>query len=393
VPRLSHTAALNHDDMLRIARRRLPRGVLAYIEGGAEDQTALAAIRQAWEAIRLEPAVLVDVSRRSQEVELFGRRQPTPLVVAPTAMAGLVWHDGEVAMARAAARAGIPFCVSTQSTTAIEAIAAGAPEARLWFQLYVLRDRALTHALVERARAAGAEALILTVDTPVSPKREYNMRNGFGMPIRPTPRNVLDVLSRPRWLASVLGRHCLTHRAMPTYPHYPAAFRSSIMRDSVAEAVRLADDVTWADLAALRRLWSGPLIIKGVLRVADAERALSAGADGIVVSNHGGRNLDAGRPVPEVLPRIADAVGHRMTILADSGMQRGSDVVKARALGAKAVLLGRSALYGLAAGGTPGALRVLDILRDEIDRTQAFIGAPGLVDVTREILGPSRPEA
>ncbi len=385
--RLSYRTALNHDDMHRIARRHLPRGVLAYIEGGTEDQTALAAIRRAWEAIRFEPTVLVDVSQRSQEVELFGRCQPTPLVMAPTAMAGLVWHDGEVAAARAAATAGIPFCVSTQAITAIEAIAAGAPGARLWFQLYVLRDRGLTHALVERARAAGAEALILTVDTQVSPKREYNLRNGFGMPIRPTPRNVLDVLSRPRWLGSVLVRHILTHRAMPTYPHYPPAFRSSITRGCVAEAVRLADDLSWSDVDALRRLWPGPLIIKGVLRVADAERALRAGVDGIVVSNHGGRNLDGGRPVSEVLPRIAEAVGHRMTVLADSGLRRGSDVVKACALGAKAVLLGRSVLYGLAAGGTPGALRTIELLRDEIDRTQAFVGIPRLMDATREILG------
>ena len=376
--RPSYRDALNVDDMHRIARRRLPRGVLAYIEGGAEDQMALTAIRRAWEAIHFDPAVLVDVSRRSQEVELFGQRQTSPLIVAPTAMAGLVWHDGEVAAARAAARAGIPFCVSTQSITAIEAIAAGAPGARLWFQLYVLRDRALTRALVERAKAAGAQALILTVDTQVSPKREYNLRNGFGMPIRPTPRNVLDVLSRPTWFWSVLGRHALAHRSMPTYPHYPRQFRSSITRPSVAEAVQLADDLSWTDVVELRRVWQGPLVIKGILRVADAERALQAGADGIVVSNHGGRNLDGGRSVPEVLPRIADAVGNRMTVLADSGMRRGSDVVKACTLGAKAALLGRSILYGLAAGGTDGALRVIEILGDEIDRTQAFVGLPRL---------------
>ncbi len=382
---------LNFDDMRAVARRRLPRGVFEYIDGGTEDQVALRTLREAWDAIRFDPAVLVDVSHRSQEVELFGREQPMPCIIAPTAMAGLVWFNGEVELARAAARAGLPFCVSTQSITAIEDVAAQAG-GRLWFQLYVLQDRGLTRGLVERARAVGAEALVVTVDTPVSPKREYNTRNDYGIPIRPTLRNTLDVLRHPAWLWSVLRRHWW-HCGVPSYAHYPAAFRKSITRAAVSDGVKLAASVTWDDVADLRRRWAGPMILKGVLRVDDAERAARHGIDGIVVSNHGGRNLDGGRSVPGVLPRIADAVGHRMTIFADSGVRRGGDVVKAMALGADAVLLGRSVLYGLAAGGSAGATRMIDILRDEIDRTSALVGVPDLRTINGMAVGraPSTP--
>ena len=385
---LSLDDALNFDDFRQAARRRLPRGVFAYVDGGAEDQNAIGRIRAAWDAVLFEPDSLTDVSTRVQQVEIFGRTQPMPCIVAPTAMAGLVWFDGEVELARAAAAAEVPYCVSTQSITSVEDIAARAG-GRLWFQLYVLRDRSLTLSFVDRARQAGAEALVVTIDTQTTPKREYNIRNDFGMPIRPTVRNAIDVLSHPRWAWSVLFRLWRTS-GMPSYAHYPAAFRASVTRPADHERLRLSPAVTWDDLRELRRRWDGPLVLKGVLGRDVARRALDMGMDGIVVSNHGGRNLDSGVTVAEVLPQISEAVGHKMVVLADSGIRRGSDIVKATALGARATLLGRSALYGLASFGCPGAESMLRILRDEIDTTLAFIGCPDLGRARARVVEPDR---
>lgn len=370
--------ALNCADVRELARRRLPQALFEYIDRGAEDEVGLAANRAAWDACKLNPAVLVDVSRRSLGTELFGRAVGMPVVVAPTALAGLVWHDGEVALARAAARADLPFCVSTQSITTIERIADS--RARLWFQLYVWRDRKLTFGLLDRARAAGAEALVLTVDTAVTPKREYNVRNGFGIPIQPTLRLAADVLLHPRWLVGVLLRQLLAD-GVPTYAHYPPEFRTRVTRATIADEVRLDDRVSWVDVAELRRRWPGPFLLKGVLRVDDARRALQAGVDGIVVSNHGARNLDSAPATADVLPDIADAVGHRMTVLVDSGIRRGSDIAKALALGAKAVLVGRATLYGTAIAGEAGAAHVVDLLRDELDRTMALLGRPTIASI------------
>ncbi|MCK6451747.1 MAG: alpha-hydroxy-acid oxidizing protein [Alphaproteobacteria bacterium] len=379
--------ALNYAEMRALARRRLPRGLFEYIDRGTEDEVALAAVREAWDRLKLAPAVLVDVSERRMDTVLFGRRLGFPAVIAPTALAGLVWHDGEAALARAAARADIPFCVSTQSVTPIEHIARSG--ARLWFQLYVWRDRQLMLRLLERARDAGAEALILTVDTAVGPNREYNVRNGFGMPIQPSLRAAIDVLSRPRWLAGVLLRQLLAD-GVPTYAHYPPEFRTRVTRPAIADAVRLDDRVSWRDVAELRRSWRGPFLLKGILRVDDARRALEAGIDGIVVSSHGGRNLDSAPPAIEALPAIVDAVGDRMTVLVDGGVRRGSHIAKALALGAKAVLVGRATLYGTAFGGEAGAGRMLDLLRDELGRTMGLIGRPTVASIGPDSLVPHR---
>ena len=377
--------ALNYWEVRALARRRLPRGLLAYIDRGAEDEVALAATRRAWEAVKLLPSALVDVSQRSLETQLFGRPLRMPMIVAPTALAGLVWHDGEVALARAAAVAGIPFCVSTQSVTPIERIATSG--AQLWLQLYVWRDRALTHRLLERARAAGAEALLVTVDTAVAPKREYNVHNGFGVPFRLSLRGLIDIASRPRWLTMLLRR--IMTEGIPTYAHYPPEFRTRVGRLAIADAVRLDDRVTWDDVRELRRRWAGPLLLKGVLRVDDAQRALAIGCDGVVVSNHGARNLDCAPASVDVLAPIADAVGHRMTVLVDSGVRRGSDVVKAMALGARAVLVGRAPLYGAAVAGEAGARHMLDVLRDEIDRTMALVGRTSIAAIGRDLIMPT----
>ena len=384
-----YRAALNVEEIRRLARRRLPRGMFEYIDRGTEDEVALGATRSALDGVKLHPRVLTDVSRRDPAVELFGRRQPSPLIVAPTGLAGLMWYEGEVELAKAAAAAGVPFCVSTQSITPVETIAAKSG-ARLWFQLYVLNDRKLTERFVDRARDAGAEALILTVDTVVSPKREYNIHNGFGIPMRATWRGGLDLATHPMWLWTVLGRY-LRNGGIPTYAHYPPEFRRKITRDALSDAVRLADDMTWDDLRQLRRRWSGRLIVKGVLRADDAIRAADCGADAIVVSNHGGRNLDGAVSPIVALPEIVQAVGHRLTVLADGGVRRGSDVVKLMALGARGVLVGRSVLFGTAVAGQAGATHVLNLLQDEIGRTLALLGCPSFDGIRDGYVRPGAP--
>jgi len=378
---------LNFWDFQAAARRNLPRGIFEYIDRGTEDEIGLVEAVAAWQRLKLIPSTLVDVSVRDITTELFGRKTGAPIAIAPTALAALAWHDGEVALARTAAAANIPICVSTQSAVAIERIAA--TQARLWLQLYVWRDRELTWKFLDRARAAGAEALLLTVDTAVGPNREYNVRNGFGIPLKPSVTAIRDVLLRPRWLLRVLVRQALTD-GLPTYAHYPPQFRTRLGREAIADAVRLDERVTWDDVRELRRRWQGPFLLKGILSVADAKRALEHGCDGIVVSTHGARNLDSALATPDALEPIADAVGDRLTVLADSGIRRGSDIVKALALGARAVLVGRAPLYGLAAAGEDGARAMLSILLDELSRTMANCGRTRIADIDRDLIARRR---
>jgi L-lactate dehydrogenase (cytochrome) len=295
-------------------------------------------------------------------------------VVAPTALAGLVAFDGETKLARAAAAVGVPFCVSTQSITTIETIRRGAPDAELWFQLYVWRNRSLTLNLLDRVRASGCDTLVITVDTPVGPNREYNQRNGFAMPMVPSLRAAVDFAMHPRWTLGVMARY-LARDGLPTYGHYPDAFRTAVTRPSVSDAVRLEGRLTWDDINLLRDHWHGKVIIKGILSVEDALQAAKLGVDGIVVSAHGGRNLDCLPAPADVLPAIAGAVSQRLTVLADSGIRRGTDVLKYCALGASAVLLGRLPLWGLAARGEAGAEAVLRMIVRETSTAMAFLGS------------------
>jgi (S)-mandelate dehydrogenase len=365
-------------DARKAAKQRLPLGLFEYVDRGTEDEVSIAANRRRLDAIHLAPSVLIDVSQRSQVTTILGHQQPGPLVIAPTAIAGLVWHDGEIELAKAAAAAGIPFCVSTQSITSIERIAQS--RARLWFQLYVWKNRQRTLALIDRASAAGAEALVLTVDTAVAPNREYNVRNGFGIPLKPSLRAGIDVMMHPRWTTSVLLR-ALMASGVPTYAHYPQEFRTRLGRAALSDEVSLATDVTWEDVRLLRRHWKGRLMLKGILRIDDALAAVSHGVDAIVVSNHGARNLDCAPGPTDVIPAIADAVGDRMEILADSGVRRGGDIARFVALGARGVLVGRAPLYGLAMGGMQGASRVLDLLTHELSITMGMLGACSLDDL------------
>ena len=370
---------LNVEDARWAAKRRLPRGLFEYIDRGTEDEISIAANRARLDAVKLAPSVLLDVTGRSAAAEIFGVAQPSPLVIAPTAVAGLIWHDGEIALAKAAAKAGIPFCVSTQSITPIERIAAESG-ARLWFQLYVWKNRERTLALIDRAWDAGAEALVLTVDTAVPPVREYNLRNGFGIPLKPSLRAGLDLMLHPRWTAHVMLRAMLAS-GVPTYAHYPNEFRTRIGRTALSNEVDLATDVTWDDVRLLRQRWKGKLVLKGILTVEDARTALAHGVDGIVVSNHGARNLDCAPGPTDVLPAIVAAVGDKMDVLADSGVRRGADIARFIALGAKGVMIGRATLYGVAIGGAAGASHVLDILHQQLSVTMGMLGARRLSDI------------
>jgi len=373
------SSVLNVEDARQIARRRLPRGLFEYIDRGTEDELSVRSNRRALDNIQLTPRTLVDISTRDQSISLFGKRLPSPFVIAPTAVAGLVWYDGEVQLAKAAAAHCIPFCVATQSITPIERIAAESG-ASLWFQLYVWKNRQRTFDLIERAKEAGAEVLVLTVDTPMGPKREYNLRNGFGIPIEPSVGAVIDVLVHPMWSVRVFLKSLL-NGGVPTYAHYPDAFRTRLGQEALGDELALAADLTWDDVRELRRRWPGPFVLKGILSVEDAKQAAEQGVDGIVVSNHGGRNLDCAPGPAAVLEKVVDAVGNRITVLADSGTRRGSDIAKFLSMGAQAVLVGRAPLYGAAIGGTAGVNQILQILRSELDGTMAFLGAPAISDL------------
>jgi L-lactate dehydrogenase (cytochrome) len=380
--------ALNIDDVRDQACRRLPRGIFQYIDRGAEDEVGLANLRRAFDEVTFNPRVLADVSGRNLETSLLGRPQPMPLAIAPTAAAGLVWHEGEIALARAASKAGIPFCIATGSITAMERIAEASP-GPLWFQLYVWHDRALSDALIDRAWGNGIETLILTVDTATLPNREYNARNGYAVPVKASWRGGIDMIMHPRWVWHVLLRYIIRGWVSDVSALSGRIPLQDHARGDVGQ-VGLNPALTWDDLRELRRRWRGKLIVKGVLRVDDARKAADAGVDAIVVSNHGARNLDGAVAPIRALPAIAAAIGDRIEILADSGVRRGADVVKLLALGANAVLIGRAALYGTAVGGEAGAARVLDLLRDEMKTTLGLLGCAGLRELDASYVNAAR---
>ena len=369
------------EDLRAIAKRRLPKGLFEFMDRGNDDEIAMRDNRLAFERIKLKPKVLVDISRRSQEITLFGRTQRMPMAIGPTGSAGLAWYEGEIALARAAAAAGIPCSLATGSMTAMEKVVAQAG-GRLWFQLYMWPERELSWQLVQRAANAGYEALLFTVDTPVAPGREYNLRNGFTIPFKFTRRNVLDVLAHPRWIATVLARYALTS-GMPRYENFPPHMQTRITARPMGRSMATNETLTWEDLKKLRDLWPRTLIVKGIQHPEDAERAAACGADAVIVSNHGGRVLDSTTAPIFVLPHVVDAVGSRITVMVDSGFRRGSDVVKALALGAKCVLIGRATLYGTATGGESGAARAIGLYRDEIDRVMASLGVNSVAELNR----------
>lgn len=376
--------AHNIAQLRTLARRRLPRAIWEFMERGTEDDLLIGRNVAALQALHLTPRALRDVSARSAAITLFGRRQPLPLVIAPTGIADLMWHHGERAIASAAAAAGIPFTQTTSSTTSFADIAQVATAGH-WMQMYLWERRDLSWQVVDAARENGADVLVLTVDTPVWPLREFNRRAGMSNPIRPNARLAGDFLRRPRWLAGVMGRYMLAG-GLPQFANYPAEVGGKVT-GTVARVANSAS-VDWKDVDELRRRWPGKLVVKGLLHPEDARRAVDHGVDGIAVSNHGGRNFDSAPPAIAALPAIVDAVAGRATVLFDSGVRRGADVLKAIALGADAVMIGRATLYGCAAAGEAGAAHALSLLAHEIDVAMAMLGITRLDALDRTFLLP-----
>ncbi|MEO8203127.1 MAG: alpha-hydroxy acid oxidase [Betaproteobacteria bacterium] len=376
--------AVNIGDLRECARRRLPRAIFDFFDGGAEDEVALRDNRAAYERVRLAPRVLRDVSKIDMTCEILGGPSQLPLVIAPTGGIGIGWPGADVAIARAAAHFGIPYTLSTTSTATIEAVAEANGDGRRWFQLYILYDRAFTDKLVERARVAGYEALVVTVDLPVGGKRERDSYNRFVQPYRPRAGQVLEAMTKPGWALRVLANGGLpTLENLRGFNHKKSDTLVSI---SSAVGQNLDSSFDYAGLQRLRDLWKGKLVVKGVARADDAERIVGVGADCIWISNHGGRQLDAALATLDTLPSVVAAVGGKVPVILDGGVRRGVDMIKARALGAQAVCAGRPTLYGASAGGEPGARRALAILADELHRGMQLCGAPAIADIDRNLV-------
>ena len=365
--------AINIDDLRRLAKRRLPKIAYDFIEGGLEDERGIARNEDAFAGFDLVPRYGIDVSACDQSTTLFGRTYSGPLGIAPTGIASLFRPGADLMLAEAARAANVPFIMSGSSTALIEDLGRVAPE-HGWYQLYVARDRKISEDMIRRVGDAGLSTLVITVDVPVNSKRERNLRNGFTRPLKMTMKTKLEALLHPGWMAEYM------RAGMPLLCNWqryaPAGASTAEIADFVAQQTPVP--VLWRDIENFRRLWPGKLVIKGVMHADDAQRCAALGADGIMVSNHGGRQLDKSPSAIEVLPAIAEAVGDKMTVMFDSGIRRGSDAVVALCLGAKYVFVGRATLYGAAVGGTPGAARALTIFKDEIGRTMMQMGAPDI---------------
>jgi isopentenyl diphosphate isomerase/L-lactate dehydrogenase-like FMN-dependent dehydrogenase len=377
-----------YDDIRRIARRRLPRMVFDFVDGGAEGELTVASNRAALDRVEFSPRYLRDVSNRDMSTTVLGHRVALPFLLAPAGLATVVHRDGELAAAKAAGQAGTVFVVSTASGWPLEEIAAVAT-GPLWFQLYLWRNEQVVADLVDRAAATGCTAIVLTIDVPVVGKRERDLRNGMSLPPRIRMRGAVDAARRVRWLRGLTFGPDITFANLAGF-----AGDSSVATVGAYVDRELSDPTaTWERVAWLRRRWKGALVIKGVMSADDAGEAVRQGADAVYVSNHGGRQLDSVAGSCSVLPEVADAVNGKAEVLVDGGIRRGADVVKARALGATAALGGRPWVLGLAADGEAGVARMLDVMGVDIDRTLALIGVPRFDDVDAGVLRTPRPTA
>ncbi|PWC30444.1 alpha-hydroxy acid oxidase [Teichococcus aestuarii] len=375
----------NIEDLRRIARRRIPRAIFDYADRGSYDEATLRANRDDLSALKLRQRVMIDVSDRSTASTMLGEPVAMPVAIAPTGLTGLFHADGEIHGCRAAHAFGIPFTLSTMSICSIEDVAeaVGKP---FWFQLYVMRDRGFARSLVERAIAARCSALVLTLDLQIQGQRHQDIKNGLAVPPKLTVRNMLDVATKPRWALEVLRGKRKTFGNLNEAP----GAKDGINTLSHWIAGQFDPSLSWKDVAWIRSIWPGKLILKGVLDVDDARIAADTGADALVVSNHGGRQLDGAPSSISVLPAIAEAVGDRIEVMFDGGIRSGQDVMKALALGARGCMIGKSWLYGLAAGGEAGVAQALRIIRKELDVCMALTGVKDIPGITAEVLHAPR---
>ncbi len=363
--------ALTIADLRTIAKRRTPRSVFDYTDGAAEAEISLSRARRLFAEMELQPSILRNVSDIDLGTSILGGRSELPFAFAPTGFTRMMNHEGESAVVKVAQQLGIPYALSTMGTTSIEDVAAAAPDARKWFQLYVWKDRDSGEDLVKRSAAAGYEALMLTVDVPVAGARLRDVRNGFTIPPSLTVKTVLDASMHPAWWANLLTTRPLTFASLSSWDGTVAE-----LLDQLFDPTMTIDDLTW-----LRSIWDGPLIVKGIQTVDDARRVVDAGADAIVLSNHGGRQLDRAPTPLRILPDVRKAIGTDAEIYLDTGIMSGADIVASIALGADACLVGRAYLYGLMAGGQRGVARAAEILTKEVRRTMALLGVSSVAEL------------
>jgi L-lactate dehydrogenase (cytochrome)/(S)-mandelate dehydrogenase len=373
--------AVNYDDLRRAARRRMPKISFDFVEGGVDGEEGLDWNVAAFSRQRLVPKYLVDASVPQTRTSLFGQSYAQPFGIAPTGALAMFREGGDLMLARAAKAADIPFVISGMSTATLEALAHAAPK-NTWYQLYLAKDRNISDDMVARAKAAGIETLVLTVDVPGFGKRERNLRNGFVATrrVKPTWKVKLEALRHPAWLVDYVRGTGLTASNWEAY----AGGGGQKALDFLSTQV--PTPATWDDVTRIRKLWPGAFVVKGIMHPEDAKRAVSLGVDGVLVSNHGGRQLDRAPAPIEVLPAIRDAVGDRVTVMLDSGIRRGADIVTALAMGAKFCFVGRWTLYGIAAFGEAGGHHAVTMIRDEVARTMTQMGAPDIASLGPDFL-------
>ncbi len=374
---------LSLHDFEAAARKHLPRPLFGYVSGAAEDCVSLQGNRSSFAQHRFRTKVMVDVSQRSQKVELFGQTWDSPFGIAPVGISAISAYRGDLVLAQTAAANGIPAIMSGTSLIPMEDVAKAAPST--WFQAYLPGDTSRVDGLIDRIDAAGFGTLVITVDIPVWANRENNVRTGFSMPLRPSLRLAVDGLMRPRWMAGTLLRTLVQH-GMPHFENSFATRGAPLLSNTAIRDTTGRDHLNWQHIERIRQRWQGNLIIKGILHEDDAVMAADIGAQGIIVSNHGGRQLDGAAAPLDMLPRVVDRVGHRTAVMMDSGIRRGSDVLKAVALGARMVFLGRPFMYAAAVGGAQGVDHAITLLRDEVDRNMAMLGATHMAGITRDCL-------
>ena len=369
----------NIADLRQLAYQRLPRVLFDYIDGGAQDEVTLRANQQDFNNFTLVQRVLRDVTTRDQSVTVLGQKYDLPLILSPTGMTGIFWPNGALEAARAASDAGAGFCLSSMSTSTVEDIKKVARQPT-WFQLYVMRDRGMSRELIERAKAAGCSALLLTVDLAMQGQRDRDVHNGLSIPPTLNPSNMLNFAMRPGWV----WRYLTGPKVMPASLVKPG--QNTLFTIAGYVNSQFDQSVTWKDIEWAKSIWGGPIALKGILAPEDAKAAIDHGADAVIVSNHGGRQLDGVRSAISALPYVVDAVQGRAEVLLDGGVRRGTDVLKAVALGAKACMIGRPYMYGLASNGRAGVAKALDLLRNEIDLALALTGSTSLAALDRSAI-------